>query len=98
MSKEKLGNLLKDLEVEYEKQKKAIIVGYCMDNNTVKVGDVFTDHIGSILVDKIQASFGYGEPCCVYHGVELTKKLEPNKRGKRRSAYQSNAVFTGETK
>ena len=62
---------------------------YCNYNNPYKVGDVFTDHIGSIIIESISDHFT-GNPCCVYYGVELKKDGTPRKDGSKRHAYQSN--------
>ena len=60
-------------------------------NNPYKIGDKVTDHIGTIIIEKIACNWGYsGVPCAVYFGVELNKDGKPNKRGNKRTAWQSN--------
>jgi hypothetical protein len=62
---------------------------YAFINNPYKVGDIITDHIGSIKIEQI--NFYYSEfPSCSYSGIELTKKGEFNKRGKERTVFQLN--------
>lgn len=90
MNKNELEAELRRLEAKHQETRSDAIRDYCLKNNTVKVGDVFTDHLGSVLVDKIGFHYGFGKACCTYYGVELTKKLEPKKNGSRRVAYQSN--------
>lgn len=68
---------------------------YCDANNPYKIGDTFTDHIGSIKIEKIKYDFypfGGSTPCCIYFGVELLKNGTPNKRGNKRMAWQSNEI------
>lgn len=63
---------------------------YCLSNNPYKIGDVFTDHNGSIRIDKIK--FSPIQLCCVYEGVVLKKDLTPGKRGKIRRAWQFHEI------
>jgi hypothetical protein len=90
MTIEQLNKNLETLELQYEEQKRTLIKEYCLANNPYKVGDVFTDHLGSILIDNIKV-YIY-DKCCIYYGVELTKKGEQNKRGTTRSALQTNDI------
>ena len=69
----------------------ALIIKFVNSNNPHKIGDVVTDNIGSIIIDKIKCSRG-ATPCAVYYGVELTKKGQPNRRGERRGIYQSDLI------
>lgn len=93
MTKDDLEKRLRSIELEAANAKNQAVHDYCMAHNTVEIGDIFTDHIGSIRVERITvaASFASSQFCCVYHGPELTKTLEPKKRSKQRSAYQCNA-------
>ena len=94
MTKETLDNQLAQLLADYEQQKKELIKRYCISNNPYKVGDVFTDRIGSIKIQVIKYSAGgiVGGPCCVYFGPELKKDGTPMKSGDVRCVYQSNEV------
>lgn len=94
MKKEELDSKLSQLEQEYSLNKKKLIREFCDANNPYKVGDIFTDHIGSIRIEKIKYSFSlYREkPCCVYYGVELKKDLTPKKIQTNREAWQSNDI------
>jgi hypothetical protein len=80
------------LENKMEQEKRALVQEYCLSNNTVEVGDFFTDHIGTVKVDVISIAGGsWGTPpCCVYAGFEYTKKMQPYKSQSRRKAWQSN--------
>jgi hypothetical protein len=94
MTKETLDQELALLLVGYEESKKQLIKRYCIANNPYKVGDVFTDRIGSIKIQVIKYSAGgiLGGPCCVYFGTELKKDGTPKKNGAVRCAYQINEV------
>jgi hypothetical protein len=64
---------------------------YALANNPYKVGDLFTDHMGVIRVEKISVHFSsYGMPSCIYYGVIINKNGLYNKRGEKRNAYQTN--------
>jgi hypothetical protein len=90
MTKETLDNQLAQLLADYEQQKKELIKAYCIANNPYKVGDVFTDRIGSIKIEKI--TYSILSMCCVYFGPELRKDGTPKKNGAVRCAYQDNEV------
>jgi hypothetical protein len=90
MTKETLENQLAQLLADYDESKKQLIKAYCIANNPYKVGDVFTDHFGSIKIGKIKYSIH--SMCCVYYGHELKKDGTPKKSGAVRCAYQNNEV------
>lgn len=87
---------------EYDKQlvlifeqKKALAKKFAFANNPYKIGDIVTDRIGSIKIDKILYSIKTSSsdyPSCIYEGIELTKKGLPNKKGNRRNVYQTNLL------
>jgi hypothetical protein len=91
MNLKELNNAILALRVQLEKDKKKLIAQYCAANNKVQVGDIFTDHLGSILVDTIQVHYSWPPQYC-FSGLELTKKLQPRANRARRSAYQRNGV------
>lgn len=92
MTQDELKDKLKELEREHAEKQKAVIREYCDANNPYKVGDVFTDHLGSIVVEKIYFQYSYNKPCCVYHGTALKKDGSPRKNGEKRQAWQSNDI------
>ena len=94
MNKETLDLKLIKLEREFENKKKSIIREYCNAHNTYKVGDKFTDHIGTVVIEEIQYSYGgsFGNPCCVYFGTELKKDGTPKKIMSKRKAWQLNDI------
>jgi hypothetical protein len=90
MTKETLDQELALLLVGYEESKKQLIKRYCIANNSYKVGDVFTDHFGSIKIEEIRYSID--SRCCVYYGIELKKDGTPKKSGVKSTAWQINEV------
>ena len=91
MTKEFFNERMKEIKAKFELEKDHLYINFANANNPYKVGDIVTDHTGSIKIEKIKTYFdGYTEPCCVYTGVEYTKKGEPNKKGNKRSVYQRN--------
>lgn len=92
MTWEEYTSKLEQLASEFTKNKNLLTKEYVLSNNTYNVGDKFTDHIGTIIIEKIKYSLGdfYSKPCAVYYGIELDKNGKKNKRGNKRHAYQSN--------
>ena len=80
---------LSDLKAKHHNEKVALAREYAYSNNPYKVGDTVTDHIGSIRVDRIRVDIT-DNPCCIYYGIELTKKGVPYKSGSTRGVYQMN--------
>lgn len=80
-----------EIEDEAINKKKLLAIEYAIANNPVKVGDIFTDNIGSIKVEKTSVAIIHKVPSCIYTGIELKKDGTPIKSGKRREAYQVNA-------
>lgn len=86
MNKQELKHKLNELQQEYGLKQKEVMKQFCDANNPYKVGDKFTDHIGTIIIEKIRYSYTLtGTPSCVYFGTEL-------KNNDKRNAWQSNDV------
>lgn len=86
---------LKELEAEFTRKRKKLDYEFAMGRNPYTVGDIVTDHLGSIRTTRIRVMRGnvHELPQCVYEGEVLTKKMEPVKRGKKtRTVWQSNIV------
>jgi len=84
---------VRELEQEYQIKKIELQREYIRANNPYKAGDKVTDHIGSIIIEKIgYALTSTGEPCATYTGIELKKDGQPKKNGDRRTVWQSNLV------
>jgi len=83
------NNKMVVLKNEYNEKVSELKKEYALLNNIVKVGDIVTDHIGSVKVDKILV-WETSDPSCVYKGTEYTKAGKPTKRGNKRNVYQIN--------
>jgi hypothetical protein len=79
-----------EIKISFEAAKNALYKEFAYANNPYKIGDIVSDNLGTIKIEKIKVYLGlHIYPQCVYFGVELTKKGEPNKRGNKRTVYQS---------
>ena len=82
---------VKTLEDKLEWDKTELMKQFVRENNPYKVGDIVTDHIGSVKIEKLGYSWGFNSnPCATYFGIEINKDGTPNKKGKTRTAFQSN--------
>ena len=77
---------LAELKNKFKAEKFALAKKYAISNNTVKIGDLITDHIGTIRVEKIKtAIINSIVPHCNYWGALIIKGSEkPFKRGGKR--------------
>ena len=80
------------LEREHGIRKTSLMFDFAHSNSNVKVGDFFTDHIGTIKVEFIKLDANKEKPAFIFFGAEYTKKLKPFKSGSKRPAYQVNKV------
>lgn len=84
---------ISEINKESEKKKMDLTREFCLSHNTIKLGDVCGDNVGSIIVDKIQIAMGFFKtPCCVYTGRELQKNGNPYKKERIRSVWQTNLI------
>lgn len=90
MEFEELKAKLAGIEEMANVRKKDAIREYCLVNNTVKIGDIVTDHLGSVKVERILVEYSLTRPQCVYVGSELKKDLTPRKDGSKRNVYAQN--------
>lgn len=91
MKREEFDNRLKELKLEFNKNKKALLVDFALSNNTIAVGNIIKDHIGCAKVIKLDiycAYDGYSE--MKYNCIELKKDGTPKKKETMRWVYQSN--------
>lgn len=94
MNIEEYKNRKSVIDHDYNKRLSALDREFAFSNSVAKVGDIVTDHIGSVLVSHIKFStsaYG-GNPTCVYFGIELTKKMQPKKYGAVRGVWQENLL------
>ena len=92
MNQEEYLEKVKKLELEIEDKKIELMKEFVKANNPYKIGDKVTDHIGSIIIEKIGILYGDSFPCAVYFGLELKKDGTPTKKGLRRQILQKNAI------
>lgn len=94
MTQEEYKKALVEIEAEAIKKKNSVHKQYALAHNNYNVGDIFTDHSGSVLIEKIEVFLGMSRsvPCCIYFGLELKKDGTPTKKGTKRYAYQCNEV------
>ena len=82
---------LRELKVEFEQKKSKLIKEYLDSNKIYQIGDVVTDHVCSIIIEKIDYQIPlHGTPCAVYYGPELKKDGTPKKNGNKTYVYQCN--------
>lgn len=93
MTLEQLNEQINAIREEAETKIKSVQKDYALANNPYKINDFFTDHVGTIKIEKIELGFSAIRiPCCVYYGTIINKNGRPNKKGDRRYAYQSNEI------
>jgi len=90
MNKEEFINKIKQIDLNAEQLKIAVIKKYCIANNKVNIGDVVSDSSDTIKVEKIGFYLTTGEPCCIYTGQKLKKDGTPTKKAELVRVYQSN--------
>lgn len=94
MTKEEYLDKLNALEKEMQCKKSQIGMEYALSNNPVKIGDLITDHMVTIKVEKIIPYMSYGSlPKCQYKGRRYTKKGVPAKSEEIETVYQSNLMY-----
>jgi len=77
----------KNNEIHLEQKQNRLLVKFPLSKNTYKVNDIFTDHIGSIIIKKIKINY---DATCMYEGIVLKKDGTPTKKQEIRKAHQSN--------
>jgi len=84
---------LKLIDADYALAKRKLQVECAHRNEICSVGDIITNNIFTIIVDKILAYVNVdGVPEPVYTGQELTKTLVPKKSKERGAIYGNNNV------
>jgi len=84
----------RNIERQAEKDKTALLIDFVDLNNPYKIGDIVTDHIGSIRFDKLKYTITGCDnvPTAIYIGIELKKDGTPKKRVVIRNVYGSNVL------
>lgn len=82
---------LQEIKNEAIKKEQILAVEYAKANNPYKVGDIVTDHVGSIQVERITYTMDINNiPCAVFIGYELNKNGSKKKIDSLRNVYQTN--------
>jgi len=93
MTLEEYRKSVEEINQETDKKKLFIEREFAFSNSNVEVGDVVTDHVGSVKVENIKFTrHGLHVPYCVYYGVILNKTGKPNKKGETRAVHHINIV------
>ena len=92
-----LENYIKDRkEIDKERDLKMYELDkkYALANNPYKIGDIITDHIGSLKIEKTKLYRTYSDrlPSLIYFGVELKKDGTPRVRQENRGVHQTNLI------
>jgi len=90
MTKEEFYKKRKAIQQEADERELELCKAYAYANNTVKVGDIISDHLTTIRVDGMGVYVGPGSVGMRYLGPELTKAGTPRKDGRKACIYQSN--------
>jgi len=93
MSYEEYLQKAKELESEFQNKKIVLMKAYVSANNPYKIGDKITDHMGTIIIEKIGFNRSMdGKPTATYTGLELKKDGTPTKKESRREVFLSNII------
>lgn len=91
MTKQEFDSRLKELQLEFDKKKKALFVDFALSHNTITIGDIVQDHIGCAEVIKLGIHIRYDAYSEMrYYCIELKKDGTPKKKETMRWVYQSN--------
>lgn len=81
------------LEKELEAKLFALRREYAFSTTPYTVGDIVTDHIGSIIVERMSTVVGRnGVPQVLFNGPEFTKNGVIRKDGRKRTIWQENLL------
>lgn len=91
MTKDEYLEKKKLLKTEFDQKVRNLAIEYVKSNSPYNPGDIITDQIGSIRVEKLQTAYDYtGFPEAVYTGLVLKKDLTPTKKMEKRQVWESN--------
>lgn len=97
MTKDEYLRELQELEIQHAKAIKLLRRDFAKSQETIKIGEIATDHIGAIKVTSISWAIPYSNiPEPLYIGIELKKDGTPKKVQTERRVYHSN--LKGDTK
>ena len=91
MTKKEFQEAKRKIDIEYNRKLDNLYIEYAKSNNPYKIGDIVSDNLHTIRIEKITVSIMFNNmPCCVYHGPELEKDLSPKKRQLNNPVWQTN--------
>ena len=80
MTEEEFKKQLAKIEEDRDVAKRQLYVKYAKDQEKFSVGDIISDTVKIILINRITAYVSFDNiPMPVYHGKELKKDLTPKK-------------------
>ncbi len=80
------------LKRKHNEEIKNLQIEFVFYNNKFKVGSIFTDHIGSIFICKIELHIHYGLPSLAYIGNIINSKNQKYENGRIRTALLINQI------
>jgi len=80
---------VEEIKTEHKEALRGFAIEFALEHSNVAVGDIISDHIGSICVVKV-LFHTVNIPFCKYRGICYTKKGLPYKSGEQRTIYQEN--------
>ena len=94
MRPEEYLSRLKIIEDDFIAKKLQLNNLYVRSSNKFSVGDVVTDHLGSILVQELFFGFPLESkvPCAVYRGLVLNNNGSIKKNAPRRTVWQTDLI------
>lgn len=83
MTKEEYLSAKNQLFKEFERKQRELDIKYALSNNDIEIGDIVSDNINTIKVEKIHVDTPWrgNMPRAYYEGIRLTKQLKPFKNG-----------------
>lgn len=85
MDKQEFINRLSEIKQRFQKEVDELGKQYAREHNPYKVGDIISDHIGAMQIERVQVVLGayvsvsFNEPYCRYYGIQLKKDGTPLK-------------------
>ena len=92
MTKDQYNEEMKRLEVIHNNNKSELYKKFALANNPYKIGDMITDHMATIKIEKIIVYKGSYLPQCAYTGIQYNKDGKINKKQDHNTIYQQNII------
>lgn len=89
MTKEEYKEKTEQLYKEYKSNQRELDVEFALSNNEVKIGDVVSDSLSTIIVEDIRVDSAWSGhlPMVYFYGTRITKKFVPFKSGEKATVY-----------